>query len=289
MSPEERIEQTPRRIRARGRGDVLLLRRRRRSRRYIEHDFQQVDARHSIDHAVMDPRDHRAALALEAVDEKDVPQRLAAIHHRRKDAARELDQLGVRAGRVDLNAPDVIGYVEIRIEFPGRMADIERVRHHLLLVAREQVQLRSYVLHELVERYFAFKDAHASDVHRGFLLFEVKEGRVHRGKLSIEIGLNHYILRESSNSRLPVLPSSPLQSHLHAVLRAEGNERLHLDRVVGHEAHLPPLRERGDDQYTLHPGELLADAEPRAAAEREVANASGGRPSPRAVQRSGSK
>ena len=54
------------------------------------------------------------------------------------------------------------------------------------------------------------------------------------------------------------------------MFRAQRDQRLHLYRVTGHEAHLPFLRQRRNQQYAFHPRELLAYAHARAAAEREI-------------------
>src|SRR5215470_14904774 len=40
--------------------------------------------------------------------------------------------------------------------------------------------------------------------------------------------------------------------------------------MMGHKAHLPTLGDSGNDQYALHPRELFAYAQARAAAEREI-------------------
>src|SRR6478609_7617103 len=40
--------------------------------------------------------------------------------------------------------------------------------------------------------------------------------------------------------------------------------------MTGHQAQFPTLPERGQQQYAFHPREVLADAHPRAASEREI-------------------
>ena len=61
-----------------------------------------------------------------------------------------------------------------------------------------------------------------------------------------------------------------LRGHLDSVLGAQSHERLQDDALAGHELQTPSLRNCGQHQHGLHPGELLADALPRAPAKGEV-------------------
>ena len=53
----------------------------------IEHGEQQLDAGHAVDEAVMHAADEGGAIALEAVDERDVPKRPVAREHGRENLA----------------------------------------------------------------------------------------------------------------------------------------------------------------------------------------------------------
>lgn len=61
-----------------------------------------------------------------------------------------------------------------------------------------------------------------------------------------------------------------VKDHFHSVFRTKRDQRLHHDGVAGREPQSPPLRHRRQHQRAFHPGEALADAHARAAAEREV-------------------
>src|SRR5262249_34472820 len=61
-----------------------------------------------------------------------------------------------------------------------------------------------------------------------------------------------------------------LKNHPHPVFRSKRDHRPHLDRVARREPHSEALRDRRHDQRAFHPGEALADAQSRAAAERKV-------------------
>ena len=60
--------------------------------------LKHPDARYTIDQRVMHAHQQRAAAALEAVDHVDIPQRLAAVHHRGEDVARQILELLLAAG-----------------------------------------------------------------------------------------------------------------------------------------------------------------------------------------------
>ena len=58
----------------------------------------QVDARDAVDHAVVHLRDHREAVALEALDDPHLPERPLAVEVLLHDARREALQLLLVAG-----------------------------------------------------------------------------------------------------------------------------------------------------------------------------------------------
>src|SRR5256885_10251939 len=77
--------------------------------------------------------------------------------------------------------------------------------------------------------------------------------------------------RERTRMRNPPrLVASPLETHADPALRAQRDDRVEPDPLTANVAEAPALRERREHEDPLHPREALADAQPRAAAEREV-------------------
>src|ERR1041385_2254302 len=130
----------------------------------------------------MNPSDHRSALALQPVDQIDVPQRLLAIHHRAKESPREIHQFRLASRRIQLKLENVSIDIEVVVELPGRMADSKWIRYRDLLVSRQRVHLRVDHCNEPVKRNLAVKHTDAANVHWCFLLLEIEEACVHRGE-----------------------------------------------------------------------------------------------------------
>ncbi len=65
------------------------------------------------------------------------------------------------------------------------------------------------------------------------------------------------------------------KNHPHPVFRSKRDHRLQFDLMARREPHSEALRDRRQHQRALHPGEALADAHSRAAAEREILEETG--------------
>jgi hypothetical protein len=63
---------------------------------------------------MMHARHHRRAPALQAVDQRDVPERFMALHHRREDASGQLDQFGLTTWRGELCLVNVLADIKVR-------------------------------------------------------------------------------------------------------------------------------------------------------------------------------
>src|SRR5437588_6858368 len=135
---------------------------------------------------MMNARDHSRALSLETIDEINVPERFASIHHWSEQSSGQIDQLGLASRRVDLHLENMTIDVESLIELPGWMRHAKRIGSHNLLITRQQMHLRVDHPDEVIEWNLALKQAHAADVHCRFLLFEIEEARIHRSEPVIE-------------------------------------------------------------------------------------------------------
>src|SRR5579863_4331407 len=85
----------------------------------------------------------------------------------------------------------MIAYVEVRVCFPGRMAEIEWRNHDALAIPRYQRQPRIDIFNAFLKRNYTVEDRYASNVKRRFFRFEIKENRVLGGKAIPGIGLWH--------------------------------------------------------------------------------------------------
>ena len=138
--------------------------------------------------------DHREATALDPLHEPDLPQRLRAVQALGEHAAGEVAQL-LEAGRLGQRGmAHVVAGVEVRIVDPHRARLRERRERELLAVARDEVQARPELGHEVVVAGRLALEEHAgADVHVGARVLEREEGGVeaaeaiwigHRGRLS---------------------------------------------------------------------------------------------------------
>src|SRR3954454_6266024 len=88
----------------------------------------------------MDLRQQREAVALEPLDQPDLPERLVAVEALREDAPRERAQLLLLARHRQGGGAHVVADVERGIVDPARAALAERDERELLAVARNQMQ-----------------------------------------------------------------------------------------------------------------------------------------------------
>ena len=117
-----------------------------------------VHARHAVDHAVVQFRDQREALAVQALDDPRLPQRSRTIERLRGDAPGERLELRVAARAGKRRVPHVVVDVEVRVVHPYRRQRFVLVR----AVAETQVAAQFAVRapHELlaVARYLLDRD-----------------------------------------------------------------------------------------------------------------------------------
>src|SRR6266540_2864247 len=130
----------------------------------------------------MDLRHQRGALAFQALDEVQLPKRLAAVELSADEPSRELPQLLIGTGRRQGDPDDVAPDIELGIELPRGAPDVERRLHHSLAVARDQVHPRLDALEEAPVRYLPFKDSHGADTHRRFRSLQVIESGILRAQ-----------------------------------------------------------------------------------------------------------
>ena len=139
-------------------------------------------------------RDHREAAALDPLHEPHLPQGLRAVEALGEHAAGEVAQL-LEAGRLgQRGVAHVVAGVEVRVVDPHRARLRERRERELLAVARDEVQARLELRHEVVVlRRLALEEHAGADVHVGARVLEGEEGGVeageaiwvgHRGRLS---------------------------------------------------------------------------------------------------------
>jgi hypothetical protein len=190
------------------------------------HRGHQVDARHSIDHAVVHLGDHREAVVLEPVDEPHLPERAVTIELLRHDATGQ-----------PLEAPDVAGHGQARmahviVEVEPGVVDPHRMReerHPRELLAKPRVPLQRAFRHRadaldvdaavLRAQGLRVEDADRADVHVDVGVLEgEKSGVQSRQPLVMLVG--HGRGKTTKRARLPrTLPAgwlhraSPRASH----------------------------------------------------------------------------
>ena len=87
----------------------------------VDH-LHQVDARRAVDHAVVQLAEHREAVALETLDQPDLPERLGAVEVLALDARGLGPQLLQGSGPGQGRVADVVVEVEVRIVDPHGVA-----------------------------------------------------------------------------------------------------------------------------------------------------------------------
>ena len=170
---------------------LALVRQLRRVRLGVEQHRGEVDAGDAVDERVVGLGDQREAVALEALDEPRLPQRLGAVELLGVDARGERAQLLLRAGRGQRGVADVVLEVEARVVDPHRPARLDRRERELLAVARDEVQPPADLVDEVdVAGRRTLEDHHRADVHVRRRPLLRQEGRVHRGQ-PITVSLCH--------------------------------------------------------------------------------------------------
>jgi hypothetical protein len=127
--------------------------------------------------------DQREAVALEALHEPHLPERLRAVEALREDAPDQKRELVVVARGGERRVPDVVVEVQARVVHPNRLARLERREGELLPVAGDKMEAGLDVLDELVvARRRPLEDADSADVHVRGLFFLGEEAGVRRAE-----------------------------------------------------------------------------------------------------------
>jgi hypothetical protein len=147
----------------------------------VEQHGREVHPGDPVHERVVRLADQREPVALEALHEPHLPERLGPIQALREDPADQERELVVVTGRRQRRVPDVVLDVHPWVVHPQRLAGAERRERELLPVARDKVQARFDVLHELVvARRRPLEHADPADVHVRGLLLLGEEARVGR-------------------------------------------------------------------------------------------------------------
>jgi len=145
----------------------------------VEEDGRDVYPGDPVDERVVTLADHGEAVALDALDQPHLPERLGPVELLGEDPRCEVAQLLIGAGRRQRRAAHVVVEVEERVVDPYRAALSEGDRAQLLAKARHQVQARLEVVAELLVRGSrALEVADRGDVHVSARPLHVKKGGV---------------------------------------------------------------------------------------------------------------
>ena len=148
----------------------------------VEEDGGDVDAGDAVDQRVVALADDREAVAVEPLDQPQLPERLGAVELLGEDPRGEVAQLLLGARRRQRGAAHVVVEVEEGIVDPDRPALLEGDEAQLLAEARDEVQARLDVVAELlVGGRRALEDDRRGDVHVG-------AGALHVEKRGVESG-----------------------------------------------------------------------------------------------------
>ena len=132
----------------------------------VEEDRRDVDSRDAVDERVVGLGHEREALAGQALDHPDLPQRLGAVELLGEDASRHVAQLLLGARRRQGRMAHVVFEVERRVVDPERAAGGDRGEGELLAEARDEVKARPNVVEQVfVAGWRALEDADPADVH----------------------------------------------------------------------------------------------------------------------------
>ena len=127
--------------------------------------------------------DDREAVALEALDQPQLPERLRAVELLGEDPRGEVAQLLLGAGRGQGGLADVVVEVQVGVVDPDRAPLAERDEAKLLAEPRDEVEARLDVVAELVVgRRRAVEDDRRGDVHVGTAALHVEECGVEAGE-----------------------------------------------------------------------------------------------------------
>jgi len=152
--------------RRRLRSPAVLDRSRLRDGLGVEEHGADVDPGDAVDRRVMGLGQEREAVALEALYEPHLPERLGAVELLREHPGGKPLQLLLAAGIGQRRVADVVGEVEVDVVGPERPAGLQWRHHQPLAEARHLVELAAHVLHQIdVARRRPLEDQDAADVH----------------------------------------------------------------------------------------------------------------------------
>ena len=156
----------------------------------VEEDRGDVDPGDAVDERVVALADDREAVALEALDQPQLPERLRAVELLGEDPRGEVAQLLLGAGGGEGGLADVVVEVEVGVVDPDRAALAEGDEAELLAEAGDEVQARLDVVAELfVGRRRAVEEDHRGDVHVGAASLHMEECGVESGQAICAHGL----------------------------------------------------------------------------------------------------
>jgi hypothetical protein len=146
-------------------------------------DRGDVDAGDAVDERVVGLADDREPVARQALDEPDLPQRLAAVELLGEQPAGEPPELVVAARGGQPRVAQVVAEVEVRVVDPDRAALLERDARQPLAVARDEVQARLQRVEQVVVLGRLALERHdRGDMHVRAGVLDVEEGGVERGE-----------------------------------------------------------------------------------------------------------
>ena len=145
----------------------------------IEERGQELGARRAIHRRVVHLGDERDAVVLEALDDPDLPQRLAALELHARDVAHDVGQLAQRAGRRHADPFDVAVDVEVRVVDPHRVVQPQR---HI----DDPLAERSHQMHAIGDVSPHGLERVATGHRRGVEDGGQRHMRVHRRRLDVQ-------------------------------------------------------------------------------------------------------
>ena len=164
----------------------------------VEDHAQQVRARDTVDHAVVQLVDQRPAAVAEALRDPHLPQRLRAVELLRHHAADEVAQLRVAARRGQRRAPHVVLEVEVARRRPRSDGRARAAGSARLPIARDQVELgRDRGEDRVLLRRRTLEDAHRADVHVTHRVLHVQERGIERAHRLHATSMPHRLSRGS--------------------------------------------------------------------------------------------
>ena len=157
----------------------------------VEEQDADVDHRDAVGERVVGLVDDREAVALEPLDQVQLPERSRAVQRRREGLGDRLAELLFAAGRGQLRAAHVVVDVEVGVIDPEGTAELQRRHREPLAQARQQVQAAADAGEELlVAGRLALADQHGADRHVPVGLLVGQERRIER-RQPVHMALSH--------------------------------------------------------------------------------------------------